>query len=68
MERITQKDIQFLEEEIKSKYGYAKYQAQGRYGYIGIDEFNAEGGCARTYRSGLTKKEAYYCLSDLLEG
>lgn len=66
--RITNKDIQALEKLVLDKYGYQKYKAQARYNYIGIDEFTPEGGCVRTYRSGLTKKEAYYCLYDILEG
>ena len=66
--RITRKDISEVEAQLSNKNGYRKYRAEGRYGYIGIDEYSSDNRCLRTYRTGLTKKEAYYCLLDLLNG
>jgi predicted metalloprotease with PDZ domain len=68
MERITKKNIAAVENDLEIKYGFRKYQTQGRYGYIGIDEYNKNGACLRTYRTGLTKKQAYHCLFDLFNG
>jgi hypothetical protein len=68
MNRITKKDLEYAEKDIIKKYGYKKYVAAGRYGYIGIDEYDAAGNCVRTYRTGLTKKEAYNCLCDPIYG
>ncbi len=68
MERVSKKDLKNMEDRLEKKYGFRKYQTQGRYGYTGIDEYDEKGGCLRTHRTGLTKKEAYFCLYDLLCG
>ena len=64
---IKMEDVRQAERVIIAKFGYSKFKAQARYGYIGIDVFNENGDCLRTHRTGLTKKEAYYCLCDLAE-
>ena len=67
-DRISKNDLAVVVELLCKKYGYRKYITQGRYGYTGVDECNKEGGILRTYRTGLTKREAYLCLTDLLNG
>jgi hypothetical protein len=66
--RTTKKDLLMVQKMIFDKYGYQKFRCQGRYGYIGIDEFDEKGGCLRTYKTGLTKKQAYETLYDLWRG
>ena len=68
MDRITKNDLQDLEKQIAKKYGYLKYKVSHRYNYEGVDEFDEMGRCLRTYRTALTKRQAYFCLLDLLNG
>ena len=67
-DRITIEDLKHQEELIKELIGFKMFECDGRYHYIAIDEYNADGICIHTYRSGLTKRQAYNCLKDILNG
>ena len=66
--RITQSDVDNAQAVLTKALGYEKYKAQGRYGYIGIDVYDKEGICLKTYKTGLTKREAWECLNDIATG
>jgi len=68
MDRITKKDLYELERALTEKYGYLKYKVGFRYNYTAIDIYKKDGGCLDTYRTGMTKRETYYCMLDLLNG
>lgn len=44
----------------------ARVVVERRYGYVGIDEADAEGAIQRTLTTGLTKREAYDALWNMI--
>lgn len=68
MSPVTNQDLKRAEESIERMLGWKKYQCGGRYGYIGIDVYDKQGGCLRTYEAGLTKRQALDRLHAIMEG
>jgi hypothetical protein len=67
MDKKTRTDIDQAMRVIETTMGYLGYRAERRNGYWAIDRY-AEGACQSTHRSGMTLREAYYCLCDIEEG
>ena len=70
MERIKEKDIEQALTVLNNMIEHNKVKVQlcGRYGYQALDLFNMEGGCLKTVRTGLTKREAFDAVNHMIEG
>jgi hypothetical protein len=58
-ERITRTDVDAVCENLSRRIAPLTVRAQGRYGYIGLDVYAADGSMLRTLTTGCTKREAY---------
>ena len=66
--RYSKKELKEIESRLNNLIGYDRFRFGHRYNYYAIDEYNENGACLRTYRSGLRMSEVVETYQDILKG
>ena len=56
---VTRAMIKSVEFSLENDFGYRRYEVGHRNGGFAIDVMTPEGGCERTLRCGMTKREVF---------